>query len=149
MEQSHCWKSIFEYTFVDHHDKSAILDSFILLFVRNGSFPYSLKISENLTVWCFQGVEKGCIGNEWVKQFSVILSNIIFVREAYFLFTMTKYPKPYNINEKAWLLVNKQWSLLMYVFVEITSSRICARLNSVNWEFWRIYYAVRQLLFII
>ena len=27
-----------------------------------------LKTPENLTVfWCFQGGEKGCIGNEWVK----------------------------------------------------------------------------------
>ena len=27
-----------------------------------------LKTSENRKVfWCFQGVEKGCIGNEWVK----------------------------------------------------------------------------------
>ena len=38
-------------------------------FVPNAPFLYPLKTSENLTVfWCFQGVEKGCIGNEWVKQ---------------------------------------------------------------------------------
>ena len=37
-------------------------------FVPNVSFLYSLKTSENLTVfWCFQGVEKGCIENEWVN----------------------------------------------------------------------------------
>ena len=35
-------------------------------FVPNAPFFYLLKISENLTVfWCFQGVEKGCIENEW------------------------------------------------------------------------------------
>ena len=35
-------------------------------FVPNAPFPYPLKTLENLTVfWCFQGVEKGCIGNEW------------------------------------------------------------------------------------
>ena len=37
-------------------------------FVPNAFFLYPLKSSENLAVfWCFQGVEKGCIGNEWVK----------------------------------------------------------------------------------
>ena len=37
-------------------------------FVPNASFLYPLKTSENRNVfWCFQGVEKGCIGNEWVK----------------------------------------------------------------------------------
>ena len=40
-------------------------------FVPNAPFLYPLKISENLTVfWCFQGVEKEWIGNEWVKLFS-------------------------------------------------------------------------------
>ena len=39
-------------------------------FVPNASFLYPLKTEENLTVfWCFQGVEKGCIGNEWVNPF--------------------------------------------------------------------------------
>ena len=37
-------------------------------FVPNTSFLYPLKTSENLLVfWCLLGVEKGCIGNEWVK----------------------------------------------------------------------------------
>ena len=37
-------------------------------FVPNAPFLYPLKTSEKLKVfWCFQGVEKGCIGNEWVK----------------------------------------------------------------------------------
>ena len=37
-------------------------------FVPYAPFPYPLKKSENLTVFlCFQGVEKECIGNEWVK----------------------------------------------------------------------------------
>ena len=37
-------------------------------FVLNAPFLHPLKISENLTVfWCFQGVEKGCIGNKRVK----------------------------------------------------------------------------------
>ena len=37
-------------------------------FVPNAPFLYPLKTSENLTVFsCFQGIEKGCIGNDWVK----------------------------------------------------------------------------------
>ena len=37
-------------------------------FVSNTLFLYPLKTSENRKVLlCFQGVEKGCIGNKWVK----------------------------------------------------------------------------------
>ena len=37
-------------------------------FVPNVPFLYPVKTSENLMVFgCFQGVEKGCIGNELVK----------------------------------------------------------------------------------
>ena len=36
-------------------------------FVPNAPFLYHLKTSENLVLfWCFQGVEKGCVGNEWI-----------------------------------------------------------------------------------
>ena len=38
-------------------------------FVSNALFLYSLKTSENLVAfWCFQGVEKECIGIEWAKK---------------------------------------------------------------------------------
>ena len=38
-------------------------------FFPNTPFLYPLKISENLTViWCFQGIEKRCIGDKWVKK---------------------------------------------------------------------------------
>ena len=41
----------------------------------NASFLYPLKISENLTIfWCFHGVEKGCIGNEWVNHIFTLWS---------------------------------------------------------------------------
>ena len=34
-------------------------------FVPNAPFLYPLKTSESLTIFCcFQGIEKGCIGNE-------------------------------------------------------------------------------------
>ena len=37
-------------------------------FVPNASFLYPLKTSEKRKVfWCFQGLDKGCIGNKWVK----------------------------------------------------------------------------------
>ena len=41
-------------------------------------FSTPLKTSENRKVFCFQGVEKGCIGNEWVKGFfwQCLLENI-------------------------------------------------------------------------
>ena len=39
-------------------------------FVPNASFLYPLKTSENITVfWCFQWVQKRCIGNKCVKSF--------------------------------------------------------------------------------
>ena len=38
-------------------------------FVPNAPFLYPLKTSENRKVfWCFQGVEKGCIGNKRVNE---------------------------------------------------------------------------------
>ena len=49
----------FEYSFSNY--------DMINPFVPSTPFLYPLKISENLTVFCFQGVEKGCTGNEWVK----------------------------------------------------------------------------------
>ena len=37
-------------------------------FVHSATFLYPFKISEKLTIfWCFQGVEKGCIGKKCVK----------------------------------------------------------------------------------
>ena len=36
----------------------------------NAPSLYPLETSENLTVfWCFQGIEKECIGNEWDNMF--------------------------------------------------------------------------------
>ena len=52
-------------------------DSFqIKPFVPNAPFFYPLKTSQNRKVfWCFQGVEKECIGNKWVKSFQ---ANVFF-----------------------------------------------------------------------
>ena len=53
------WK----FNFMWSYTKIYILNSF----VPNAPFLYPLKISEKSTVFCFQGVEKGCIGNKRVK----------------------------------------------------------------------------------
>ena len=45
-----------------------LLKKYVNPFAPNGPFLYSLKTPENITVfWCFQGLEKGCIGNKWIK----------------------------------------------------------------------------------
>ena len=36
-------------------------------FFSNASFLYSLKTENLMVSWCFQRVEKGCIGNKWVN----------------------------------------------------------------------------------
>ena len=68
------------YIFIDISPKSLCPHSLALTFIvinflfinpfaPNAPFLYSLKTLENLTVsWCFQGVEKGSIGNKWVKE---------------------------------------------------------------------------------
>ena len=58
-------------------------------FVANAPFLYHLKASENSTVfWCFQGVEKGCIGNEWVNM-KVVIEIVIFQTLIYFSWIIT------------------------------------------------------------
>ena len=43
-------------------------------FVPNAPFLYPLKTSENSKVFrCFEGVEKRCIGNKWVKVNALLL----------------------------------------------------------------------------
>ena len=47
-------------------------------FVPNAPFFYPLKTSENRKVfWCFQGGEKGCLGNKWVKRPCFVNSFVI------------------------------------------------------------------------
>ena len=48
-------------------------------FVSNAPLLYPLKTSENRKVFCFQGVEKGCIGNKWVIGAFVLLGISIYV----------------------------------------------------------------------
>ena len=37
--------------------------------VPNAPFLYPLKTENRTVFWCFQEVEKACIGNEWVNPF--------------------------------------------------------------------------------
>ena len=47
---------------------SSVGNNFIIPFVPNAPFLYPPKTSENGKIfWCFQGVEKECIGNEWAN----------------------------------------------------------------------------------
>ena len=51
------------------------------LFVPNAPFLYPLKTSENREIFlCFQGVQKGCIGSEWIKH---CLSKVVFLANSY------------------------------------------------------------------
>ena len=53
-------------------------------FVPNASSLYSLETTENLTVfWCFQGVEKGCFGNEWVNKEHVLMKLIPLIENCH------------------------------------------------------------------
>ena len=55
--------------------QGSLLKSDINPFVSNAPFLYPLKTLENLTLcWCFQGVEKGCSGNQLVKICTIILT---------------------------------------------------------------------------
>ena len=62
---------------VSHFFEDSKMDSYTDLIVPNAPFFYSLKISENLTVfWCFKRVQKGAL-NKWVNNYQ-ICSNELF-----------------------------------------------------------------------
>ena len=61
-------QSFFEVKIYKLENPKNIAISHLNPFVPNAPLLYTLKASESLTVlWCFQGVEKGCIGNKWVN----------------------------------------------------------------------------------
>ena len=57
-----------------HYSKFICLNQFI----PNAPFLYPLKTSENLTVFCFHGAEKGCIGNKRVNLCTRLISRGVF-----------------------------------------------------------------------
>ena len=65
---------LFDFIFLQQANKQIkiLLDEFTTIhinpFIPNAAFLYPQKTSKNLTVFlCFLEVEKGCIGNKWVK----------------------------------------------------------------------------------
>ena len=80
-------------------------------FVPNAPFLYPLKTSENLTVfWCFQGIEKGYVGNEWV--------NNVFSRMIILMTTLlTRYWEVNKFTEGNWTSqdnTSNTWWVLLY-----------------------------------
>ena len=66
--------------------KLSLSKNLIKPFVPSAPFLYPLKTSETHKVfWCFPGLEKGCIGNEWVKKFhSLFINNKLFFYKQHF-----------------------------------------------------------------
>ena len=75
--------------------------------VPNAPFLYPLNTSENCKVfWCFQRVEKGCIGNEWV--------NLIQIQATFFQSgaVVTKWCKYYH--KVGQLRITTKWDKVLY-----------------------------------
>ena len=82
-------------------------------FVPNAPFLYSLKTSEKRKVfWCFERVEKGCIGSKWVKVIFWVVVTIIFKALEELKFT-TIFKRWHS--QKSTKLI-KQWCLLNPIF---------------------------------
>ena len=59
---------IFLLSITEKRNSARIVEILFNPFFPNATFFYPLKTSENRKVFqCFQGVEKGCIGKEWIK----------------------------------------------------------------------------------
>ena len=78
-------------------------------FFPNASFLYLLNTSGNLTVFCFHGIENGCVGKEWFKTFEKIpvislywfalqKQTSIFRRQIYGLFYSKFSEKIFELN---------------------------------------------------
>ena len=60
------------------------IEKFFNPFVPNALFLYPLKTSKSRKFfWCFQGVEKGCIANEWVKKHRFLWPKFHWIWEKY------------------------------------------------------------------
>ena len=83
------------------------INSLFSPFVPNAPFLYPLKTSENLAVfWCFQGVEKGCIGNEWVKRKLMYKSKQVSIK----ISKISKFSFTFKLNEKKKVPLKMIWS---------------------------------------
>ena len=134
----------------------------------NAPFLYPLKTSENRKVfWCFQGVEKGCIGKIWVKVALVKVFivpygrnlkwkfyNLPYCTNLRHLFTWLTVPSLFNIRDKlitvatfqrnrCWVLNQKEWKLFSFSwsFLRLKKLYMFITLNmlfSFSWSFLRL-----------
>ena len=117
------------------------------LFVPDTPFLYPLKTSENLKVfWYFQGVKKGCIGDEWVKFFNeVFCSTILWVWKKGTVINITPYLQHLNLQEAKVLRCKYLEDFLWYgkniyhsdlvvenIHNETTQSNLVPQLNTFN-----------------
>ena len=87
--------------------------------ITNGPILYILKASEKPKVfWCFQGVEKECIGNEWAKcDFFMRYFVIIHITSSWFTFPNLFLPSTSRITDEKmffWIIL---WFLWFVIFL--------------------------------
>ena len=88
-------------------------------FVPNAPFLYPLKTSENRKVfWCFQGVDKGCIGNKRVNETTNNDLNEI-LRLKQFIQKSLPDNKIIILNIIDWITAKQLWQLNDYWSLEI------------------------------
>ena len=66
-------------------------------FVPNAPFIYPLKTESRKVFWCFLGLEKGCIGNEWVNREYASLD---------YLWRLPKLNRSHNLYERGFTFGN-------------------------------------------
>ena len=87
------------------------------VFVPNPPFLYPPKTSDNLMVfWCFQGVEKGWIGNKWVDE------NSFTIRKHYVRRFVRFSTKLHKSNTPMWVFFT---FFKMYFGYQIAQSITC------------------------
>ena len=91
-------------------------------------FLYPLKTLENLQVfWCFQGLEKACIGNKWVNYVFTHVPphvKVLFLMFVRGLLVRHIWPKYKTILKKLWYKYTNEDSVrnvfTMYIFLKLT-----------------------------
>ena len=90
-------------------------------------FLYPPKTSENRKVfWCFQGVEKGCIANEWVKVMKLLERHLQ-------LFTKTLQ----NLKKKS---IYPAANYMFTMARRITTGKIRINKNKMTLKNWQLHH---------
>ena len=98
-------------------------------------FPTTLQISENLTVfWCFQGVGKRCIGNEWVTIVNFEEVNIQAKNYVFHLVILEKPSKPLKIFWVSEKSTKKFFVWNIYPLYDIEAKK-----------YWKIFFEIDSL----